>query len=404
MMKTLFRNFIELHRGYDLPKNKRISGDFPIVSSTGIVGKHNSYKVKGPGVITGRSGTIGKVIFEKGCFWPLNTTLFVSDFKGNDPKYVYYWLQCFDLKHYTTGSTVPTLNRNDLSNLIIDVPTINEQRKRREILEILDAKIATNIEISQQLESMVKTIYDYWFLQFEFPDKDGKPYKSNGGKMIWNDQLKQEIPEGWEVKPLKSLINNVKSGAWGKEKEEKDYIQKVNCIRGADFPGLMSSNDLNIPVRYIRTKDGKKLLSNGDLIVEISGGSPTQSTGRISYINSVTLKRFKNPITTSNFCKAISLENKEFQYWFYLTWDNFYRHGIFFNYEGKTTGIKNLMFKSFISTNIIIPDNETMHEFYNKASKIFDEIQYKALENQQLKSLRNFLLPMLMNGQVSISD
>lgn len=130
-MKKLFKDFIELHRGYDLPKSKRVQGNNPIISSTRIDGNNKDYKVKGPGVITGRSGTIGKVIFEEKNYWPLNTTLFVSDFKGNDPKYVYYWLQAFDLKHYTTGSNIPTLNRNDLANLTIDIPNIKEQKKRR---------------------------------------------------------------------------------------------------------------------------------------------------------------------------------------------------------------------------------------------------------------------------------
>lgn len=375
-MKTLFRNFIELHRGYDLPKNKRISGDFPIVSSTGIVGKHNSYKVKGPGVITGRSGTIGKVIFEKGCFWPLNTTLFVSDFKGNDPKYVYYWLQCFDLKHYTTGSTVPTLNRNDLSNLIIDVPTINEQRKRREILEILDAKIATNIEISQQLESMAKTIYDYWFLQFEFPDKDGKPYKSNGGKMIWNKQLKRKIPEGWEVKSIFECADV----QYGKPLSTKLFSKNgIPVIRIRDIDTLSNS-------AYTQENIENKYLSkSGDLLIGMDGNFQMNFWPRNNDCVNQRIVRIRKGI--------IPLLLIKFQIKPYI--------------DRKVSSVArstvgHLKDNDIKELKILLPSTDQLD------LTIFDTFLQKIItienESQQLKSLRNFLLPMLMNGQVSISD
>lgn len=261
-MKKLFKDFIELHRGYDLPKSKRVQGNNPIISSTRIDGNNKDYKVKGPGVITGRSGTIGKVIFEEKNYWPLNTTLFVSDFKGNDPKYVYYWLQAFDLKHYTTGSNIPTLNRNDLANLTIDIPNIKEQKKRRKILDNIDSKIANNNAISKELESMAKTIYDYWFLQFEFPDKDGKPYKSNGGKMVWNDQLKQEIPEGWEVKDIFECADV----QYGKPLSTKLFSEKGTPV--------IRIRDINTLTNSAYTKENvedKYLSKTGDLLIGMDG-------------------------------------------------------------------------------------------------------------------------------------
>lgn len=390
MMKTLFRNFIELHRGYDLPKNKRISGDFPIVSSTGIVGKHNSYKVKGPGVITGRSGTIGKVIFEKGCFWPLNTTLFVSDFKGNDPKYVYYWLQCFDLKHYTTGSTVPTLNRNDLSNLIIDVPTINEQRKRREILEILDAKIATNIEISQQLESMAKTIYDYWFLQFEFPDKDGKPYKSNGGKMIWNDQLKQEIPGGWEVKELQDLAKLGNGINYNKNIKGNEKCKIVN-VRDITSSSLLINSHKLTHLSLPKKSMEKYIIKKTDILIARSG-----TPGAVRILPSTTEK-----VIFAGFIIHCLPKDSELRW--YLTF-------MLKKFEGTnvtTTGgsiLKNVSQNSLKSISIILPSSVVLKRFNKQIIPIIEQLENILEENQQLKSLRNFLLPMLMNGQVSISD
>ena len=117
--------FITLQRGFDLPIQRRIIGKYPVVASNGTIGTHTEFKVKGPGIITGRSGTIGKVIYENMNFWPLNTTLYVKDFHKNYEKYVYYFLQQFNLSRFSNGTGVPTLNRNEVH------PEKNKKRLRR---------------------------------------------------------------------------------------------------------------------------------------------------------------------------------------------------------------------------------------------------------------------------------
>lgn len=154
-----FEDFIELHRGYDLPKKQRKNGQVPVIASTGINGTHNVAKIKGPGVVTGRSGSIGKVQYIKDDFWPLNTTLYVSDFKGNNPKFVAYWLERFDLKRFSSGSAVPTLNRNELANVEICVPNREEQDKIVAILEPFEKKIELNQEINDNLLELAKTLF-----------------------------------------------------------------------------------------------------------------------------------------------------------------------------------------------------------------------------------------------------
>jgi len=127
-MQIKFKDFITLQRGFDLPFHQRQSGEFDIISSNGFAEKHSEFKVKGEGVITGRSGTIGKVFYTKDNFWPLNTTLWVKDFKGNSPKFVYYFLQQFKLEQYQTGTGVPTLNRNFLDEIEFDLPDLATQQ------------------------------------------------------------------------------------------------------------------------------------------------------------------------------------------------------------------------------------------------------------------------------------
>lgn len=128
MKQKLFNEIVTLHRGYDLPSDDREEGPYPLFSSNGLTDYISSFKIKGPGVVTGRSGTIGNVFYSYNDFWPLNTTLYVSDFHGNNPKYIQYWLSSFSLKNFASGASVPTLNRNELIGVFCKVHSLNEQR------------------------------------------------------------------------------------------------------------------------------------------------------------------------------------------------------------------------------------------------------------------------------------
>lgn len=128
MITKRFEEIITLQRGYDLPESQRITGMIPLVSSNGVTSFIDERKVVGPGVVTGRSGTIGKVFYINRDYWPLNTTLYVKDFHGNNPKYISYWLSTFPLLKYANGASVPTLNRNELTGLICNVHSMVEQQ------------------------------------------------------------------------------------------------------------------------------------------------------------------------------------------------------------------------------------------------------------------------------------
>lgn len=303
------------------------------------------------------------------------------------------------------GSVQGVINTSHVADVLIPMnPKINYKGLSKNICD-LDDKIDLNNKVNAELEAMAKTLYEYWFVQFDFPNKDGKPYKTSGGKMVWNKKLKRDIPEGWEVNTLSSFINNDKSGDWGKEQEEGNYNQKVYCVRGADINGLNGKGELKTPERYILEKNLFKTLDPYDLIIEISGGSPVQSTGRLAYITEETLHRFDAPIICSNFCKAVTLKSKYYFYNFVFQWNSIYDAGVLFGYEGKTSGIKNLLFESFVSTHYTaIPPIELAEKFYNFMKPIQIKKEKNLKENQELATLRDWLLPMLMNGQVSVGN
>lgn len=331
--------------------------------------------------------------------------------------YVFYYLEFLKpylLKICGVGGTRNALTKEVIEKLQIAIP--ENQDKIADILSSLDAKISLNTRINTELEQLAKTLYDYWFVQFDFPISatqaaamgkpplEGKPYRSSGGAMVWNEELKREVPRGWKVGGFNNLIDEFISGDWGKDSEKGANTEKVMCIRGADIANLTSEKLTEAPIRFISKGNADKVLVANTLIVEISGGSPTQSTGRIAYLNEALLNRLGHAIICSNFCRAISLKDGAYLYFFFLTWKLLYEAKVLFNYEGKTTGLKNLLIDDFIDDyKILVPDSYFIKKFNNLVLPYFTKIQKNAEENQLLTSLRDFLLPLLMSGEVSIS-
>ena len=203
---------IEFKRGYDLPQRNRILGNTPVVSSSGITDWHSEAKVKGPGVITGRYGTLGEIYFIRDDFWPLNTALYVRDFKGNDPRFISYFLRGIDFLAYSDKAAVPGLNRNHLHGAIVHYPTdIGEQRAIAHILGTLDDKIELNRRMNQTLEEMARAIYKDWFVDFG-PVRS----KLEGREPYLPPELWNLFPDHLEIWP-ESGGGRVSSYTWGQQ-------------------------------------------------------------------------------------------------------------------------------------------------------------------------------------------
>lgn len=183
-----FQEVCTLQRGFDLPSKERSTGEYPLVSSNGISEYISEYKVKAPGVTTGRSGTLGKSFFIRKNFWPLNTSLWVKDFKGNDPYYIYLLLSNLNFEDFNAGSGVPTLNRNHLDLIKIPLPSRIEQTQIAEILSSLDDKIELNRKINANLEKLASSLFKKWFID-----------------------IGDKLPEGWRVGTFGEAIDNFDS-------------------------------------------------------------------------------------------------------------------------------------------------------------------------------------------------
>lgn len=328
---------------------------------------------------------------------------------GYYPEFIYYALfrdDFFDhMMRGSKGTKMPRGDKNQILDFLIPNFDFEMQQNIASVLSVIDSKIKVNNRICEELEAMAKALYNYWFVQFDFPNEKGKPYKASGGKMEYSKELKREIPKGWGVKKMADWIVSDKSGDWGKEEPEGNYTKKVTCIRGTDIDSLNGLEVSSPPVRYILEKNSFKVLASHDLIIEISGGSPTQSTGRMAYLTDATLKRFDTPLICSNFCRAISIKEKKLLYNFVYYWNSLYDSGAFFGYEGKTSGIKNLLFDLFVNSYYtVVPQGEIVDKFYEFMENIQNKKQTAIAENQKLAELRDWLLPMLMNGQVKVKN
>ncbi|MBW4008919.1 restriction endonuclease subunit S [Moraxella osloensis] len=359
----------------------------------------------GDTIISAR-GTVGalaqignEMAFNQSCFGLRAKQEFLNE------DFLYYSLRNYvkNLKAKSQGSVFDTINLSTFDMIELEIPSLPHQQKIASVLSTLDEKIALNNQINATLEQMAKTLYDYWFVQFDFPDENGKPYKSSDGEMMYNETLKREIPKGWDVKKLADWIKTDKSGDWGQEEPKGNYQLEVTCIRGADINPINNQGIIEAPTRFILEKNANKLLSDFDFVIEISGGSPTQSTGRIASISPSTLCRFDKPLICSNFCKAISLKDNSYFYNFAFLWNQIYENDILFGWEGKTSGIKNLLFDNFVQSYYEpLPPVEIADKFFQKMDVINSQQQTLLKQNAELTKLRDWLLPMLMNGQATV--
>ena len=376
-----------LQRGFDITKKQQAEGIFPVVSSSGVTSYHNEFMVKGPGVVIGRKGTLGSAFYIEGDYWPHDTTLWVKDFKGSDPKFIYYFLKTLRLERLDSGSSNPTLNRNFVHALDANKPEPSAQQKIAAVLSALDAKIDCNNRINAELEAMAKTLYDYWFVQFDFPDASGKPYKSSGGKMVYNVTLKREIPLGWHDSSVLAVANLLGGGTPTKKKPEY-WSGDIPFFTPTDADGTIfkfSTAD------YI-TNEGlqgssTKLFGKHTVFITARG-----SVGRLVLAGV--------DMAMNQSCYALRAKAGISHVFLFFLAKELIHH-----LHVKSSGS---VFDSIVSndielTQLAIPKSEVIEEFAEVVEPIFEKIANNTKENQQLAQLRDWLLPLLMNGQVTVA-
>ena len=380
--ECILGDLVEFQRGYDLPKSKFVEGKYPVQSSNGILGYHNEYKVEGPGITIGRSGTVGTPHLIRENFFPHNTSLFVKEFKGNDIEYIYYLLQYLDLGNQKSGSGVPTMNRNHLHPIKIRAYRDKTYQQRTiKILSLIDKKIQINNQINQELEAMAKTLYEYWFVQFDFPDENGKPYKSSGGKMVYNDQLKREIPEGWGVEKLENIAN-ITMGQSPKGTSYNEVGEGMLFFQGSTDFGW------RFPVARQYTTEPSRIAEEDDILLSVRAPVGTLNIADTRCCIGRGLAAINSKVGANSYIFNVM---QDFKKLFDMM-----------NSVGTTFG--SITKDDLYSLKLIYPPNELLMKFDKSVNSFDREIKNRSRQNQELSQLRDWLLPMLMNGQVKVED
>ena len=369
-IKCPLGDILNFRRGHDLPKTSMVPGDIPVAGSNGIIGFHNVSTPISPCITIGRSGNVGTPYIYDKC-WAHNTVLYIDDYKGNDPKYLYYLLKTLPLASFGGGSAVPTLNRNHIHPLeVVFCKDLELQKQIAGILSKIDDKIELNRQINDNLEQQAQAIYKSWFIDFE-PFKDGEFVESEIGL----------IPEGWKVGTLSDLAEIT----MGQSPSGKSYNE---CGEGILFyQGRAEFGDRYPSIRLYTTEPSRIADQNSVLL---SVRAPVGDTN-IAY----------NKCCIGRGLASIKAKHGYNSFIFYMIKS---MKDQFDMYNGEGTVFGSINRDSLNSLNVIVPTNDVINKFEKIVAPL--DLKYKSLftENLLLTQQRDTLLPKLMSGELKINE
>ena len=394
-LKVSLGEVVTLQRGFDLPSQKRKTGKVPIVSSSGVSDYHSDVGVKGPGVVTGRYGTIGKVFFIQEDYWPLNTTLWVKDFHGNDPKFSSYLLRTVDFNSCSDKSSVPGVNRNDLHRIPVLLPPLPTQRAIASVLGTLDELIELNRETTEILEEMARALFKSWFVDFD-PVRaklEGRPPAGINAATAalfpdhFQDSELGQIPKGWKAISLYDTAKYINGAAFKSDDFSTPGVGLPVIKIGELKQGVSDQTKWSE-----REASENQVIDTGDLVYSWSG-SPDTSLDAFLWCHG-------RGLLNQHIFKVIapSIAQKHFVY--YLL--QYLRPVLVDTAKNKqTTGLGHVTVADMKRLLVCCPGEEVLQAFDRIIGPIFDSAFEATLESRDLATLRDTLLPKLLSGEIS---
>ena len=310
-----------------------------------------------------------------------------------DVEYLYYWFLLSGrndlLRRHFTETTIKHLPSKTLKQLVIDLPDMKTQKSISSVLRVIDKKITVNEHINDNLEQQLTTLYDYWFTQFDFPDKNGKPYQSSGGKMVMNNGLKKKIPDGWNVESVYSnkLSSIIRPGV--------DKFDTKTYFATADVKGTSISSGTLIDY------ENRENRANMQPSVNSVWFAKMKNSIKHLYLNEEMLPIISSSILSTGFC-GLQCSDVSFEYIAsYISNVYFETHKDMLAHGATQEAVNN---DDLTGIHIVIPDDKTLQNYHRITQPIYSQISKNICENQELVKIRDWLLPMLMNGQATIAD
>ena len=349
-------DIVTFQRGFDITKKEQVHGIYPVVSSSGVKSYHKSAKVKGPGITIGRKGTLGTVFYLKTDFWPHDTTLWVKDFHGNLPSFIYYFLKKFNFELFDVGSSNPTLNRNHIHLLPTLLPPLPEQRAIASVLSSLDDKIDLLHRQNKTLEAMAETLFRQWFVK--------------------------EADEGWEEKPLSNVANFLNGLACQKYPPENDIdklpVLKIKELRNG-FTKDFDWATTDVKPEYI--------VENGDVI--------------FSWSASLMVKMWDGEKCILN-QHLFKVTSKDYPKWFYYQWCKHYLDEFVSISTSHATTMGHIKRGDLDVAMVLVPSKKELEEMTIIMDSLIEKLIKITKQIRTLEKLRDTLLPKLMSGEVRV--
>ena len=380
MQSYRLSDLVKIKNGKD---HKMLSnGKYPVLGSGGIMRYVDKFLYDKPSVLLPRKGTLDNIQYCDMPFWTVDT-LYYTEVNTNlaNPYYLYRYLSLLDLSNLDSGTGVPSMTFDNYYGLKIFLPNIEKQTKIAQILQTLDKKITINRQINQNLEAMAKQLYDYWFVQFDFPNEEGKPYKSSGGNMVWNEKLKRNIPIGWNNGTLIDIANIT----MGQSPDGTSYNE---IGEGVLF--YQGSTDFGIRFPSVRqyTTAPSRFAKKGDILMSVRA-----PVGAVNIAN--------NDCCIGRGLSALNSKIGSTTHLYYILNDL----RIAFdqrNAAGTTFG--SITKEDLYNLPIVIPAKEVISAFDKICSPMFDRQMLLGEEIDTLIKQRDELLPLLLNGQVLVNS
>jgi len=366
--KYELRELIKIKNGKDYRNEKK--GLIPVYGTGGIVDYIDKHIYNGESILLPRKGSLNNIEYIDGKFWTIDTMYWTKINKNIVyGKFLFLYLSLLNITKRNTGSTLPSMTFETYYSLKIPLPEYEKQKKIADFIFMILDKIKNNSQINNNLEELMKTIYQRWFIEFEFPNEEGKPYKSSGDKFVYNDELKQEIPEGWNVKKITEIANVYQ-------------------------PEIITIKDIDLNGDYL-------LYGAGGLMGKYNKFNHEKSAIAISCRGNCGDTFMTQPKSWINGNVMVVAPIEKYNYKEYI-FRSLFKEKIMPLITGSVQ--KQITRTNLSNLKLLIPNKRTLELFEDTVKPYRSKINLVINENQRLTDLKNFLLPLLMNGQINVDD
>jgi type I restriction enzyme, S subunit len=386
---------------------------YPVFGSNGLIGRAGTSNSHPNTIVIGRVGSYcGSVHFSKEACWVTDNAIRATAKNDNDPSFLFYLLKHLNLNAWRSGSGQPLINQATLNAIEALIPSPQVQIEIARVISAFDDRITLLRETNTTLEAIAQSLFKSWFVDFDpvHAKMQGRAPEGidEATAALFPDSFEEselgDVPKGWKLVPFGQLLSHTIGGDWGSDVADEKNDTRVAIIRGTDIPDLQTNASSRVPVRYTSQKKlaGRKL-EDGDLLLEVSGGSKDQPTGRSLFISAALLSQFDCPVEPASFCRLLRPVNKEVGVLLAQHLTFIYAQGKTWEYQNQSTGIANFQTTHFLETELVAcPPDDVLKAFAETVRPLVARSHLTQI--QKLASLRDTLLPRLISGQLRIPE